>query len=135
MSTEGVPPKSEHTAVMAGNEMFVWGGNADNGFRYDPGTDTWTAMSTIGAPSSRRLNAAAWTGNEMIVWGGQGAGGEALNSGGRYDPMTDTWTAMSTVMFPDVKVSTEALEKKMKALTLAQFGNDLSIFFTNMEDF
>ena len=100
MSTEGVPPKSEHTAVMAGNEMFVWGGNADTGFRYDPGTDTWTAMSTIGAPSSRRLNAAAWTGNEMIVWGGQGAGGEALNSGGRYDPMTDTWTAMSTVNAP-----------------------------------
>ena len=100
MSTEGVPAKSEHTALMAGNEMFVWGGNSNTGFRYDPGTDTWTAMGTIDAPSPRRLNAAAWTGTEMIIWGGESTNGSTLNTGARYDPMTDTWTPMSTVNAP-----------------------------------
>lgn len=100
MSTEGVPPRSEHTAVMAGNEMFVWGGNSNTGFRYDPGTDTWTAMSTTDAPSARRLNAAAWTGTEMIIWGGESTGGHTLGTGARYDPMTDSWTPMSTVNAP-----------------------------------
>ena len=80
--------------------MFVWGGNSNTGFRYDPGTDTWTAMSTIDAPSARRLNAAAWTGAEMIIWGGESTSGITLNTGGRYDPMTDTWTPMSTVNAP-----------------------------------
>jgi len=100
MSTEGVPSKSAHTAVMAGNEMFVWGGNADTGFRYDPGTDVWRAMSTIDTPSARRLNAAVWTGTEMIIWAGESNGGVTLNTGGRYDPMTDTWTPMSTANAP-----------------------------------
>ena len=100
MSTEGVPPRSGHTAIMAGNEMFVWGGNTNTGFRYDPGTDTWTAISTIDAPSPRRLNAAIWTGTEMIVWGGESASGHTMNTGGRYDPATDTWKALSTVNAP-----------------------------------
>ncbi len=104
MSTAGVPPKSGHTAVVAGNEMFVWGGNANTGFRYDPGTDTWTAMSTIDAPSAPRLNAAVWTGTEMIVWGGASPGDQALNTGGRYDPMTDTWTPMSMENAPSPRV-------------------------------
>ena len=104
MSTEGVPARSEHTAIMAGNEMFVWGGNTNTGFRYDPGTDTWMAISTINAPSSRRLNAAIWTGTEMIVWGGASPGDQALDTGGRYDPMTDTWTPMSTESAPSPRV-------------------------------
>ncbi|HSM30192.1 MAG TPA: Ig-like domain-containing protein [Woeseiaceae bacterium] len=100
MSTDGVPAKSEHTAVMAGNEMFVWGGNTNTGFRYDPGTDTWTAMTTLGAPSARRLNAIAWTGTEMIVWGGESTSGSTLNTGARYNPATDTWSPMSTLNAP-----------------------------------
>ena len=100
MSTEGVPAKSEHTAVMAGNEMFVWGGSTNTGFRYDPATDAWTAMSTIDAPTARRENAAVWTGTEMIVWGGESTGGQTLNTGARYDPINDDWTPMSTVNAP-----------------------------------
>lgn len=96
ISTDGVPPRSKHTAIMAGNEMFVWGGNTDTGFRYDPGTDTWMAMSTLGAPSARRHNAIAWTGTEMIIWGGESTSGNTVNTGGRYNPATDTWTPMST---------------------------------------
>ena len=32
--------------------------------------DSWTATSTINAPSGRSIHTAVWTGSEMIVWGG-----------------------------------------------------------------
>src|SRR6266513_102993 len=66
-----------HTAVWTGSEMVVWGGcnpgpNCDNllstGGRYNPGTNTWTATSTIKAPTARVHHTAVWTGSEMIVW-------------------------------------------------------------------
>src|SRR3954467_13738525 len=33
--------------------------------------DTWTATSTINAPSARAFHTAVWTGSELIIWGGQ----------------------------------------------------------------
>ena len=87
--------------------MIVWGGGpyqgspTNTGGRYDPATDTWTAISTDGAPSARRAHTAVWTGSEMIVWGGSGDGD--LNTGGRYDPVTDTWTPISTDGAPSAR--------------------------------
>ena len=88
----------DHTAVWTGSVMVVWGGYdaqlryLNTGGRYDPATDTWTATSTVGAPSARYDHTAVWTGNLMVVWGGYD-GSSYLNTGGRYDPATDTWTA------------------------------------------
>src|SRR5688572_14849783 len=50
-----------HAAVWTGSEMIIWGGRASfspdghtsDGARYDPATDTWTPMSTEGAPTPR----------------------------------------------------------------------------------
>ena len=70
--------------------MIVWGGANDGGVflntggRYNPGTNSWTATSTTGAPTGRLLTTAVWTGSEMIVWGGQDDSGNNLNTGGRY---------------------------------------------------
>jgi len=95
-----------HTAVWTGAEMIIWGGHGqpggpvfNDGGRYDPSTDTWTATTTIGAPEIRLEHTAVWTGTEMIVWGGDGAV-ERLNNGGRYNPSTDTWTAIATIGAP-----------------------------------
>src|SRR5207248_2973664 len=33
--------------------------------------DTWTATSTINAPTARAFHTAVWTGIELIIWGGQ----------------------------------------------------------------
>ena len=58
--------------------MIVWGGentNGDNlntGGRYDPATDSWTAIRTTSPPQARNFHTAVWTGSRMIVWGGQG---------------------------------------------------------------
>ena len=83
--------------------MIVWGGPdyitsyANAGGRYDPATDTWTAVAID--PSSewnRDSHTAVWTGtrDDRVVDGG-GGGVAVLNSGSRYDPGTNTWAATS----------------------------------------
>ena len=101
--------RSSHTAVWTGSEMIVWGGHFNNGSdqylntggRYDPGTDSWAAISTTNAPNGRDLHTAVWTGSEMIVWGGFGGSLNYFNTGGRYDPSTDGWRAISTTNAPN----------------------------------
>ncbi len=107
-------PRTGHSAVWTGSEMIVWGGStsdsgpSSSGSRYDPMTDTWTAISTIGAPSPRTLHGAVWTGTEMVVWGGyQLFYPYRLDTGGRYDPATDSWTSMATTDAPSARMRHE----------------------------
>ena len=79
-----------HTAVWTGGEMIVWGGYFydvgyeyfDTGGRYNPITDSWTAISEVNAPAGRFNHTSVWTGGQMIVWGGQNS--LSLNTGGIY---------------------------------------------------
>jgi len=91
--------------------MIVWGGYGqgygphngylNDGGRYDPATDAWSAPPTQnGAPVGRRDAPAVWTGNAMIAWGGYrynyyNPDSLAVGTGGRYDPAADSWTATS----------------------------------------
>jgi N-acetylneuraminic acid mutarotase len=114
---------SGHTAVWTGSVMIVWGGAAarrdivDTGGHYDPAIDSWTPISTAGAPSFRREHTALWTGDEMIVWGGEellldpnGAlVPSPLDSGGRYDPANDTWAPISLTNAPSARVDHTAV--------------------------
>ena len=116
MTINGAPPASQWVrSVWTGREMIVWGGcntsateaayeqcggaSVNTGGRYNPITDTWTATSTVNAPSPRHGFAIAWTGSKLIVWGGHNDGAPFRN-GGLYDPSTDTWKAISTVNAP-----------------------------------
>jgi len=93
-----------HTSIWTGSEMIVWGcpgntGTLNNGGRFNPATDSWTATSLNtgsgpNVPDARNIHTAVWTGSEMIVWGGQGGTGY-LNTGGRFNPATDSWAASS----------------------------------------
>src|SRR5205814_9067748 len=56
----------------------------NTGGRYNPGTDSWTATTTTGAPAGRELHKAVWTGSQMIVWGGFDDVNLPVNTGGRY---------------------------------------------------
>ena len=111
LSIIGAPAaRAGHTAVWTGSEMIVWGGTFDYGFygrfndggRYNPTGNSWTAMNTTDAPAARHLHTALWTGNVMIVWGGQGGfpGVPTLNDGGRYNPADNSWTALTTTGAP-----------------------------------
>ncbi len=95
-----------HKAVWTGIEMIVWADKRLGGFRYNPLTDTWRTMSTLGAPEpdpdplaitpwrEEPMTTAVWSGREMIVWDGFNV------RGGRYDPDTDTWRPMATAGAP-----------------------------------
>jgi N-acetylneuraminic acid mutarotase len=90
--------------------MILWGGTEgstylNTGGKYNPGTDSWTASSTINAPTGREYHAAVWTGSEMIVWGGYFFDGSDhyLNTGGRYVPGTNSWTTTSTTNAPTAR--------------------------------
>jgi len=64
---------------------------------------SWSAISTTGAPSARRKHTAAWNGVRMVVWGGENFSGVAKNDGGQYDPATDSWTATKTTGAPTAR--------------------------------
>jgi len=95
--------------------MIVWGGNdgfddLNTGGLYDATANTWTVVSTTGAPIAREAHSAVWTGNEMIVWGGWNFDSQTnLNTGGRYDPAMNSWAATETTNAPDGRSSHTAV--------------------------
>ena len=115
LSMNGAPTaRYSHASVWTGSEMLVWGGASvvyssgfvytyfSTGARYNPATDTWTTMSSTGAPSARYQSTvlpAVWSGSEMIVWGG-GTASASMGDGGRYSPASDTWSAVTTAGAP-----------------------------------
>ena len=110
MSTVGAPaPRAAHSAVWTGTKMIVWSGNSNpdwphdsvnTGGIYDPDTDTWTPIGTLGAPSARYYHSAVWTGTQMIVWGGFEADLGSTATGGIYDPAAESWMPTSMLGAP-----------------------------------
>ena len=82
--------RQDHTAAWTGTEMIVWGGSGssptykNDGGKYNPATDSWTATTMTNAPTARYIHTAVWAGTKMIVWGGYNGG--YLNTGGVYSP-------------------------------------------------
>ena len=118
MPTAGAPTaRQQHTAIWTGSKMIVWGGLGDNGLGdlaalntggiYDPTTNSWTPVSTSGAPTGRYGHTAVWTpsNSKMVVWGGVGF----LNTGGRYNPSTDAWAATTTTDAPSGRFEHKAV--------------------------
>ena len=113
ITATGAPSaRSRHAAVWTGTEMLVWGGaiasgmtTTNNGARYNPTTDTWTAMAAAPVGFTNRADhVAVWTGTEMLVWGGCTNANITLgiprSDGARYNPTSNTWTPMSSVNAP-----------------------------------
>jgi N-acetylneuraminic acid mutarotase len=111
-------PVFNHAAVWTGSLMILFGGCTNHdcssrtnaGARYNPASDSWTAMSMTNVPSARNSMTAVWTGNEMIVWGGcvSGECQVTTNTGGRYNPSSNSWVATAVPPVPfqrDVFVS------------------------------
>jgi hypothetical protein len=87
---------------MFGPSRWDDGTRFGDGRLYDPLTDQWTMVDSVGAPSPRAYPAAVWTGGEVIVWGGHEESGapppehipcgDDAASGARYDPVMNVWT-------------------------------------------
>ncbi len=141
----------KHVAAWTGSEMLVWGGQLSDeaslvlgdGARYDPTTDSWTPMSSEGAPSPRREALSVWTGSELVVWGGRGAGYSALTDGAIYDPVLDRWRPMAPTSIPltspygtlnAVWTGTEVLFYLGDTRTGARYRPDLDAWFPMPSD-
>jgi ankyrin repeat protein len=124
INNDGAPsPRGGHVAVWTGKEMLIWGGTTrepreasdyfETGARYNPETDEWKPLSSVGAPKGRVLAPAVWTGTEMIFWGGvndaQGSGvndsSRFVGTGARYNPATDTWTEITNAGAPSPRLT------------------------------
>ncbi len=85
-------------ALWTGSHMLVMAfGSQSMSQRYDPLTDTWSAISMEGAP--RGGLSAVWTGEVVLAWGAADDGTPSpkeINVGGRYDPVSDQWFPIST---------------------------------------
>lgn len=105
----GGTARDRAAAVWTGTEMLVWGDGA-SGYRYNPTTNVWTAMSTDGQPVNREAPLAVWSGTEMIVWGGRtGSPPTAVSGGGRYNPATNTWTTIALTDAPGARFNASAV--------------------------
>ena len=98
-------------------------GLLNTGGRYNPSTDSWTATSTVNAPSVRYLHTAVWTGSEMIVWGGIDPNTFYLNTGGKYNPGTNSWTATSTTNAPSARGDHTAVWTGSEMIVWGGHGN------------
>ena len=91
--------------------------------------NTWTATSTINAPTGRSGATAVWTGNEMIVWGGIDTNLVGLDTGGKYNPSTDSWTPTSTTNAPTGRYDHTAVWTGTEMIVWA--GNHTSVIGMN----
>lgn len=109
MTASGAPaPRTAHSAVWTGSRMIVFGGCANantaptvsGSAAYDPVSDSWSPLSTAGAPADRCGHAAAWLPGikRMAIWGGWDA--SARGDGALYDPATDSWSPVADANAP-----------------------------------
>jgi len=95
-------------ALWTGTEILVYGGNyttaVNNGFRYNPGTNVWTAIPTTNQPAARSDFAMHLVNNRLVIWGGLTIDRTTLlNTGGMLNLTTNTWTTMSIVNAPSAR--------------------------------
>ena len=92
--------------AWTGSRLIVWGGTGyhtetsscvpcGGGGVYDPASNSWSAMTSVGSPTPRDWTAGVWTGKYFITWGGTPAFPHQPSApdqtGGLYDLATDTW--------------------------------------------
>lgn len=105
----GPSARTNHTAVVLGNELLVYGGNAsDNGLAFTPladlwsldlATQTWTELSPDAPPGSRLFHAAAASsdGTTMFIYGGGDENafvGPFFGDLWGYDRTADAWAML-----------------------------------------
>jgi len=100
IATPALATRLYQAAVWTGSEMVIWGGSDpspnnilySDGARYNPATDTWSAMTAANAPQARhfwRPDLGVWTGEGLLVYGGSYYPQE-LDSTAYYVPLPNT---------------------------------------------
>lgn len=138
VSTNGAPAaREQHSAIWTGTKMIIWGGifveptgwgavitHFNSGGSYDPAANTWSAVSTVGAPTGRYKHTAAWTGTRMVIWGGTEDNDGYLNTGGRYDPSANTWASVTTSGAPTARWEPTSVWTGSRVLVWGGYADD-----------
>ena len=106
LTPAGPPPSARFghswTVDPSAGLAYLFGGRAeaapfDDLWVYDQGSDSWSAIATLGPrPGARSGHVAGWIdGLGLIIIGGRDADGTALADAWRFDPDTSTWTELS----------------------------------------
>ena len=99
--------------TSSGRDLVLWGGESnyggtvhDDGFSWDPDTNTWNPIAE--SPLAPRAGAGAvFTGAEIVIWGGYGQGGNMFSDGAAYDPEADSWRILPDApIAPAIPVAT-----------------------------
>lgn len=100
-------PRTGHTAtlVSGGTKVFIFGGKSSisggpisSGEIFDSATNTWTLVSTTGAPSARWRHAAVLRADgKVLIIGGDNGANIGQTSCYIYDPAGDTWSAAGSL--------------------------------------
>ncbi len=86
--------------IMYSGDAII-GGYATDGGIFDPALNSWTPISTVGAPTPRNEIQFIWTGTKGLFWGGHD--GNPYADGRIYDPVANTWSPMGTVNEPQAR--------------------------------
>lgn len=136
---DGAPSgRKDHTAILAGDDMIVWGGTVcsgapscsssptnTGGILHIP-SNTWqngaTDITDTNLPAPRSKHTAIWTGASMIIWGGFD-GTRELQSGGRFTPgALDPWLEVATTNAPSARRDHMAVWNGSKMLIWGGYG-------------
>lgn len=119
MSTVNAPSaRLAYSGFWTGDKFLVYGGmgsdlsdlsdlrGLNDGFLYDPTSDSWSQIADSILPSGRTLGAGVWTGSEMIIWGGEERGSSSLwaggiNTGAIYNVAANSWRSITTTNAPE----------------------------------
>ncbi len=102
MSTTNAPFGGfSHRSVWVGGKFYVFGGcsvgsaTCDGTLKsYNPVTNTWTTLSTVGSPAGRGHLSMAVVDSKIVVFAGY-ALSTLFNNGAIYDIATNSWSAMA----------------------------------------
>lgn len=101
--------------VWTGTELVVWGGyhtNAtNNGFRYNPATNSWTGIPTTNQPAARTEFTMHYINGRIVVWGGRdNFSATTFNNGAMLDIAGNNWIALSNVNAPSARYSAASVQ-------------------------
>lgn len=97
-------PSAGCKMVFTGTELIVWGGNytsaTNNGFRYNPTTQVFSPIPTMGQPSARTEFGMQLVNNRLVIWGGMSTTGTILGDGASLNLATNTWSNINAAGAP-----------------------------------
>ncbi len=82
------------TQILCNNEIIIWDGVSQSGWKINLTTNTASVMNTNNSPSSRLDFTTVWTGTQVLFWGGV-AGSGCYSNGAAYTPSTNTWSPIA----------------------------------------